>query len=255
MVGSTTKTSRLTMMKAASDDRARSAILSHIATRLAESGERKQREARVQSWADTPPQHPIPAIVQASQQEWINQFIAKAKTAGAELVRLRQRRDLPDAAAAIGASQHHDHKSPAGPILLAPGSPHADVTPIPALDWGKAGLSTAILDREPFDDVTIVTEALAGIAETGSLVLYSGKGMAITANFLASHHLVLLHEAMIVPTLEQGWDCLHQHRGERLLPRMVNLVTGPSRTGDIEQSIELGAHGPLRLTIFLYQEP
>jgi L-lactate dehydrogenase complex protein LldG len=38
------------------------------------------------------------------------------------------------------------------------------------------------------------------------------------------------------------------------LPRTVNLITGPSRTGDIEQRIQLGAHGPRRLHIVLVED-
>jgi len=49
---------------------------------------------------------------------------------------------------------------------------------------------------------------------------------------------------------EEGWDRLRAVCGERL-PRSVNLITGPSRSADIEQKLQLGAHGPRRLVIYL----
>jgi L-lactate dehydrogenase complex protein LldG len=56
----------------------------------------------------------------------------------------------------------------------------------------------------------------------------------------------------VVASYEDGWARLRGDRraaGQSPLPRTVNFVTGPSRTGDIEQRIELGAHGPRRLHI------
>jgi L-lactate dehydrogenase complex protein LldG len=57
----------------------------------------------------------------------------------------------------------------------------------------------------------------------------------------------------VVATYEDGWDRLRAAATAGALPRAVNLVTGPSRTADIEQHIELGAHGPMRLHIVLVE--
>jgi L-lactate dehydrogenase complex protein LldG len=60
-----------------------------------------------------------------------------------------------------------------------------------------------------------------------------------------------VHRDQVVATYEDGWDRLQDRRG---LPRAINFITGPSRTGDIEQRIELGAHGPRRLHIMVVDD-
>jgi len=95
---------------------------------------------------------------------------------------------------------------------------------------------------------TSVTTALAAVAETGSIALASGEQTPSTLNFLPENHIVVLHESQIVERLEDVWTQLRAMPG---IPRAVNLVTGPSRTGDIEQTIELGAHGPRRMHVLL----
>jgi L-lactate dehydrogenase complex protein LldG len=81
--------------------------------------------------------------------------------------------------------------------------------------------------------------------------LISGPDNPTTLNFLPETHIVVLPKSAVTGSYEDVWDRLRQHVGEGVMPRTVNLVTGPSRTGDIEQTIELGAHGPRRLHIIL----
>ena len=98
------------------------------------------------------------------------------------------------------------------------------------------------------DDLVSVTPALAGIAETGTLMAASGPDHPTTLNFLPAVHIVVLQADRVVGTYEEAWERL---REAGALPRTVNLITGPSRTGDIEQTIFLHAHGPGRLHIVL----
>ena len=95
-----------------------------------------------------------------------------------------------------------------------------------------------------------VAVALCGIAETATLMLTSGPNAASGLNFLPPTHIVVLRATDIVGALEDGWARLRRS-GNGQMPRTVNLITGPSRTGDIEQKIELGAHGPRRLHIVI----
>ena len=92
-----------------------------------------------------------------------------------------------------------------------------------------------------------MTVALAGIAETGTLLLVSGPQTPTGLNFVPPHGIVLLRRGDIVGSWEDGWDLLQRSA----LPRAVNFVTGPSRTGDIEQKIQIGVHGPVRLHVIL----
>jgi len=92
--------------------------------------------------------------------------------------------------------------------------------------------------------------AFCGIAETGSLMLLSGPVSPTSLNFLPDDFLCLLPESRIVPRLEDAWALLRAERGS--MPRATNIITGPSRTADVEQTIQLGAHGPRRLHVLLW---
>ncbi len=99
------------------------------------------------------------------------------------------------------------------------------------------------------NDMTSVTSAFAAVAETGSLVLLSGPANATTLGFLPDNHIVVLPQDRIVTHMEDLWSELR--RAATPLPRSVNFVTGPSRTADIEQTMQLGAHGPRRLHVIV----
>ena len=101
-------------------------------------------------------------------------------------------------------------------------------------------------------DRVSVTGAFAGIAETGSVMLLSGPESPTTLNFLPEDHIVVLRESRIVPHAEDAWALLREERGA--MPRTVNLICGPSKTGDVELVITEGAHGPRRFHVVVVQE-
>ena len=73
-----------------------------------------------------------------------------------------------------------------------------------------------------------------------------------TLNFLPQTNIVVLYRDRIVGAYEDAWDEVRSMSVKAgRLPRMINLITGPARTGDIEQKIELGVHGPLKLHIII----
>jgi L-lactate dehydrogenase complex protein LldG len=127
------------------------------------------------------------------------------------------------------------------------------MAPDAALDtypWGDHRLLTIRRGKAEDSDAVSVTGAFAGIAETGTLMLVSGADTPTTLNFLPDTHIVVLRADQIVGPYEDAWDRLRRATEGRL-PRTVNFISGPSRTGDIEQRIQLGAHGPRRLHIVL----
>lgn len=101
-------------------------------------------------------------------------------------------------------------------------------------------------------DQTSVTGAFAGVGETGSLVLLSSARSPTTLNFLPEDHLIVLARSRIVPHIEDVWTRLRAEVGK--MPRTVNFITGPSKTGDVEQVIQEGAHGPRRLHVILRED-
>jgi L-lactate dehydrogenase complex protein LldG len=101
------------------------------------------------------------------------------------------------------------------------------------------------------DDLNSVSFAEAGVAETGTLALVSGAHNPTTLNFLPDNHIVILRACDIEADYESVWARLRERYGAGLMPRTVNLVTGPSRSADIEQKLLLGAHGPRRLHVVI----
>lgn len=102
-------------------------------------------------------------------------------------------------------------------------------------------------------DATGIAGAFCGIAETGTLMLLSGAARPSTLNFLPENHVVILPASRIVGAYEDGFALLRAS-GPRFMPRTVNFITGPSRTADIEQKIQMGAHGPRRLHVVLVED-
>ncbi len=128
--------------------------------------------------------------------------------------------------------------------------PRLCVAPHPLLvgiDWPVGWQVEA--RRAGGDDRVGLAVAFCGIAETGSVMLLSGPESPTTLNFLPDDFLCVLPESRIVPRLEDAWMLLRAERDG--LPRAANIVTGPSRTADVEQTIQLGAHGPRRLHVLL----
>jgi L-lactate dehydrogenase complex protein LldG len=114
------------------------------------------------------------------------------------------------------------------------------------LDWRAAGLD---IEARPAtgSDRLAVTGAFCAIAETGTLVFLSGADTPTGATLLPDTHVAVVRADRIVTGMEDAFALVRAERGSA--PRAINLISGPSRTGDIEQTIVLGAHGPFRLHV------
>ena len=117
---------------------------------------------------------------------------------------------------------------------------------VASLPWGDIRIHTGPNDGHY---PVCLTLAYAGIAETGTIVVCSSPQSPTTHNFLPEHHIILLPAERLVKHIEDLWQKLRAE--EKGLARTINLITGPSRTADIEQTIQLGAHGPRFLHIVL----
>jgi L-lactate dehydrogenase complex protein LldG len=116
------------------------------------------------------------------------------------------------------------------------------------LDWAGAGL--AIQNRPTAgDDRLGITGVFCAIAETGTLVVLSGADTPTATTLLPDTHIAVVSAARIVSGMEEMFALVRT--AHQRLPRAINLISGPSRTGDIEQTIVLGAHGPFRVHILL----
>lgn len=131
------------------------------------------------------------------------------------------------------------------------------MAPSPLLEgynWASEKMLSIRRGRGEGGDQVSITGAFAGIAETGTVVMASGPDHPVSLNLLPDTHIVVLREGDIVSGYEDVWMRLRERYGKDRMPRTVNTITGPSRTGDIEQTIELGAHGPRRMHILVVRE-
>ena len=94
-----------------------------------------------------------------------------------------------------------------------------------------------------------VVFAFVAIAETGTLMMLSGPDTPASMHLLPETHIAVVPTERVVAHYEEAFALARDERGQ--LPRATNLVSGPSRTGDIEQTIVLGAHGPYRVHVIL----
>jgi L-lactate dehydrogenase complex protein LldG len=102
------------------------------------------------------------------------------------------------------------------------------------------------------DDQLALTGVVCAIAETGSLVMRSGLHTPSSLNFLPENHIVVMQSSQIKARLEDAWAHVYDDAGR--VPRAVNLITGPSKTADVEQTLQHGAHGPRRLHVVLVSQ-
>jgi L-lactate dehydrogenase complex protein LldG len=167
-------------------------------------------------------------------------FVAMAEEVQTTVARVASDNDVPGEVARYLAAENLPAE-----LVMAP-DPGLDAIP-----WQARPLLQIRRGRAAPGDAVSLTPCVAAIAETGTLMLVSGVMTPTTLNFLPDTHIVLLRAGQVVASYEDGWDLL---RGRRATPRTVNLITGPSRTGDIEQRIQLGAHGPRRLHVILIDD-
>lgn len=189
------------------------------------------------------PRNLVPARAQVPPDQQLDLFIAMAKEMAATVERLPGMDAVPRAVAAYLAGLNLPAEA-----RLAP-----DAT-LDAAPWDALPSLTISRGRARDTDGASVTASFAAIAETGTLMLLSGAERPSTLNFLPDTHIVVLKRGAVVGTPEEAWDRLRAAQPDGL-PRTVNMISGPSRTGDIEMKIELGAHGPRRLHILLIDEP
>ena len=218
----------------------RDAILGKLRKSASRDGDEATARAAVEARLKGHPRGTIPARGKLDRKGRMDLFEAQAKAVDATVARVSAIDEVPAAV----ANYLRGENLPTS-LKMAP-DPKLD-----ACAWDKAPmLDIAFGKAEPEDQVT-VTGAFAGIAESGTLMLASGPESPTTLNFLPDTHIVVLRASEMVGAYEDAWDRL---RATGRMPRNVNFITGPSRSGDIEQTLHLGAHGPRRLHVIMVED-
>ena len=165
---------------------------------------------------------------------------------------VREQADVADAARLVATSGPARSGDDGATVTTTEGvRQHAVCWPeFASLRWRDAGID---VESRPTlgDDALGITGCFCAIAETGTLVFTSAVDTPTAAFLLPETHVAIVRADQIVAGME---DAFARVRAEHdAMPRAVNLVSGPSRTGDIEQTIVLGAHGPRRVHIIVVE--
>ena len=193
--------------------------------------------------ADRLSRHPsgaVPGRARVHGEQAISQFTASITKQGADVSRAALPKQVMGAIGSyLGANNL--------PPRLRMGTDKV----LAALPWREAWDIQRVFGPAEPTDKTSLSRAVVGAAETGTLFLVSGNDNPTSLAFLPETHMVLIAASDIVGSYEEAWGRLRAGYGEGALPRTVNLISGPSRTADIEQTIVRGAHGPRRLHVLI----
>lgn len=198
--------------------------------------------AEVEARLRDKPKHPLPERARDSGEAAAERFVKMAEKEFCTVDRVASPADVPKAVVDYLARHNKPMRLAAAP------DPRLEAMP-----WKSQPLLERRLGRAKATDEVTLTHALAGAAETGTLLLPSGPDTPTTLNLLGETCIVCVRTQDVVGSYEEAWGRLRAtaDANGRFMPRNVMMVTGPSRTADIEQTIELGAHGPRQLHIVM----
>jgi L-lactate dehydrogenase complex protein LldG len=220
--------------------KARAAILHRIRTSQHRTGKGSSTEkARIDDYLARHPAGPLPNAV----ADLGAKFRETAERMSSTVDEVERIADAPAAAARYLAAQGLGTR-----VVVWPALAH--------LDWTAAGIVAEARapkrDETAGADLVGITGCFCALAETGTLVLLSGPETHASTHLLPETHIAVVQASRIVATMEDAFGLMrHERGGEAMMPRATNMVSGPSRTGDIEQTIVLGAHGPYRVHIIV----
>jgi L-lactate dehydrogenase complex protein LldG len=217
----------------------RERVLGAIRSRLGDTGDKSRREAVAARLGGQGP-HLVPQRAQQGRAELRRLFAEQLTAANATVETVGSSADVPAAIAAYLRGQNL-------PLVVRTG----DDAYLSALDWTRAGAMDVQTGRAQGSDDVGVTHAVAGVAETGTLVLASGHENPVTITFLPETSIIVVEARHLVGPYESAFDAVRKRFGMGTMPRTLNLVSGPSRTADVGGRLVTGAHGPRRLHVIV----
>jgi len=221
------------------DRSARDAVLGSVRAALGPRKPDAERRAAALAYIAAHRQGPRPAM----PEDLVARFVERATDMASTVARIPSLADVPQAVA------RYLDALDLPPTLAMQKSRSGVCWPaFEALDWSAHGLAIEARPTSGHDRLGI-TGSFCAIAETGTLVFTTAADTPTASMLLPDTHVCVVRTARIVAGMEEAFALVR--REHDVMPRAVNLVSGPSRTGDIEQTIVLGAHGPFRVHILL----
>lgn len=215
-------------------------MLDTIRRRLGVTGHEPYRRRAVEQRIAARDAPPPPGRVLQAHNRLIADFRARLEAQFATTDHVASAAALPEAIRRYLQAAALPAQMVAAPAL-ADAFAHAD----------SAGLTLRYGAPGDTDRVGLARAAL-GIAETGSLVFVSAPDMPVSLCYVPEVQIALIRAADIAGPLEAAWR-LQRRLGDDP-PRSLCFVSGPSRTADIEQTMFLGAHGPAKLHVIIYDD-
>jgi L-lactate dehydrogenase complex protein LldG len=99
-----------------------------------------------------------------------------------------------------------------------------------------------------------ITSCESLIARTGSIFVTSKTLSGRRLSVFPPIHIVVAYASQILPEIKDGFAMIKDKYSATSMPSLISLITGPSRTADIEKTLVLGAHGPRELILFLIDD-
>jgi L-lactate dehydrogenase complex protein LldG len=223
---------------------ARDLIFATIRRSLGVTGAEAPRRAAVASRLASHPRSVVPARGQLPPRERVDLFARMVEAASGTTARAGSAADVPAAVADFLRGQNL-------PLRIR----HGDDPRLAGLPWSNAPALEVFHGPSDGHDLAAVSHAFAAVAETGTVVVTSGPDNPTTLNFLPDVHVVVVEAGAVAADFETVMEALRGRYGVGTLPRTVNMITGPSRSADIEQTLILGAHGPRKLHVIVVGEP
>lgn len=219
------------------------------------TGEREQILSRVRAALTTPTSDHVRHVSSVNEnfsellpaagsdrRQWLDLFATRAAALKIEFHVVSSREAASEKLRAIAQSEnwksvaYHEHE------LISP--------TVELLDIDRF-ITDNGYDRERLANADAgITAADALIAHTGSVLLTTRSAGGRALSVLPPHHVVMATMDQLLPDLPSAYALLHERYG-RDWPSFATVITGPSRTGDIERILVLGAHGPKKLTVIL----
>jgi L-lactate dehydrogenase complex protein LldG len=218
----------------------RATVLDRIRAALGVASLDRARRTAVARRLERHPRGTIPSRATRRGEERVALLTNMLTKQGADVAR------VPTPKEAVGAIASYLGTCNLPPRLRMGGDPT-----LAALPWREAWDIERSFGRAEPGDRASLSRAVVAAAETGTLFLVSGIDNPTTLNFLPEAQTILIAASDIVGSYEEAWDRVRAIYRQGTLPRTVNLISGPSRTADIEQTIVRGAHGPSRLLVLI----
>jgi L-lactate dehydrogenase complex protein LldG len=195
------------------------------------------------------------ALTTAPFREWLPPVEPLLKDRIASFAKLSEmlRTEFVECASPRAAGEHLAALALAGSwkkIALHPGDLTSAVASLLPQNLARMQTTAGYDKRELETCDAGLSECECLVAQTGSVCVSSFSSGGRALSVLPPHHIVVAQRAQVVTDLTAAYERLAEKYRVRY-PSFLSFITGPSRTGDIERILVLGAHGPKKLTVLL----